>query len=109
MIGAGVSGLTTAVRLDEADRRVRIWSADPPEATTSFAGGAMWGPYLVEPLDKVRVWSRPTLDVLRKLATRPDTGVRLVAGIEASRMPAELPEWGRPARRLPHVPGQRTT
>jgi len=93
VIGAGVSGLTTAIRLAEADWRVRIWSADPPEATTSFAGGAMWGPYLVEPLDKVRIWSRQTLDELRKLASLPDTGVRLVAGIEASRTPAEPPEW----------------
>ncbi|BCB86592.1 FAD-dependent oxidoreductase [Phytohabitans suffuscus] len=96
VIGAGVSGLTTAVRLAEADLRVRIWSADPAEATTCFAGGAMWGPYLVEPLDKVRIWSRQTLDELRKLARQPNMGVRLVAGIEASRMPAEPPECQRP-------------
>ncbi|GLI03657.1 FAD-dependent oxidoreductase [Phytohabitans aurantiacus] len=94
VIGAGVSGLTTAVRLVEAGLRVRIWAAEPPEATTSMAAGAMWGPYLVEPLDKVRVWSRQTLDELRRLAIQPDTGVRLVPGIEASRTPVEPPEWG---------------
>jgi D-amino-acid oxidase len=93
VIGAGVSGLTTAVRLAEAGLRVRIWAADPPEATTSFAGGAMWGPYLVEPLDKVRIWSRTTLEELRALARQPATGVRLVPGIEASRKPVNPPEW----------------
>jgi D-amino-acid oxidase len=54
----------------------------------------MWGPYLVEPVDKVRTWSRRTLDELRRLATAPDTGVRFVPGIEASRRPVAPPEWG---------------
>jgi D-amino-acid oxidase len=94
VIGAGVSGLTTAVSLAEAGRRVRIWAAEPPQATTSMAAGAMWGPYLVEPADRVAAWSRHSLDVLRKLAGQPETGVRLVSGIEASRTPTAPPEWG---------------
>ncbi|MGN9779423.1 FAD-dependent oxidoreductase [Micromonospora sp. H33] len=94
VIGAGVSGLTTAICLAEAGLRVRIWAAEPPERTTSYAAGAMWGPYLVEPLDRVRVWSAQTLDVLQQLATDPATGVRLVSGIEASRKPVEPPKWG---------------
>lgn len=93
VIGAGVSGLTTAVHLAEAGMRVRVWTADPPEATTSYAAGAMWGPYLVEPVDKVRVWSRHTLAELRRLVTKPETGVRLTAGIEASRTPVVPHEW----------------
>jgi D-amino-acid oxidase len=93
VIGAGVSGLTTAVSIAELGKRVRIWAADPPQATTSMAAGAMWGPYLVEPLDRVAVWSRHSLDVLRKLAEQPETGVRLLAGIEASRTPADPPDW----------------
>lgn len=94
VIGAGVSGLTTAVQLAEAGLRVRVWTADPPEATTSMAAGAMWGPYLVEPVDKVRSWSSRTLEQLRQLAATPGTGVRLVHGVEASRAPVEPPEWG---------------
>ncbi|MFV2110266.1 FAD-dependent oxidoreductase [Micromonospora sp. LOL_015] len=94
VIGAGVSGLTTAICLAEAGLRVKIWAAEPPEQTTSHAAGAMWGPYLVEPVDRVRIWSAQTLEVLRQLATDPTTGVRLVSGIEASRKPAEPPEWG---------------
>jgi D-amino-acid oxidase len=54
----------------------------------------MWGPYLVEPIDRVRVWSAHTLEVLRQLAGDPATGVRLTSGIEASRTPVDPPEWG---------------
>lgn len=94
IIGAGVSGLTTAVCLAESGLRVKIWAAEPPEQTTSYAAGAMWGPYLVEPVGRVRMWSARTLDVLQQLAADPATGVRLVSGIEASRTPGEQPAWG---------------
>ncbi|MGL5826018.1 MAG: FAD-dependent oxidoreductase, partial [Nocardioides sp.] len=76
VIGAGVSGLTTAICLADAGMRVHIWTAEPPQATTSVAAGAVWGPYLVEPIDQVRVWSARTLEVLRQLAEDPRTGVR---------------------------------
>ncbi|GAA3766853.1 FAD-dependent oxidoreductase [Plantactinospora mayteni] len=94
VIGAGVSGLTTAVRLAEAGLRVTIWAAEPPERTNSYAAGAMWGTYHAEPVDRVGVWSAQTLEVLRQLAADPQTGVRLVPGLEASREPADPPEWG---------------
>ncbi len=94
VIGAGVSGLTTAICLAEAGLRVRIWTAEPPQATTSVAAGAMWGPYLVEPMDRVRLWSDRTLDELGKLAADPETGVHLVAGVEASRTEVDPPDWG---------------
>jgi D-amino-acid oxidase len=95
VVGAGVSGLTTAVLLAEDGLRVGIWTAEPPQATTSVAAGAMWGPYLVEHVDRVAVWSGQTLAVLRQLALLPETGVRIVSGIEASRTPVEPPDWGR--------------
>jgi D-amino-acid oxidase len=55
VIGAGVSGLTTAIRLAETGLRIHIWTAEPSQVTTSAAAGAMWGPYLVEPIDPVRI------------------------------------------------------
>ncbi|WP_422774205.1 FAD-dependent oxidoreductase [Plantactinospora sp. WMMC1484] len=39
VIGAGVSGLTTAICLAESGRRVKIWAAELPEQTTSYAAG----------------------------------------------------------------------
>lgn len=93
IIGAGVSGLTVGVCLAERGYRARIWAAEPPQRTTSVAAGAMWGPYLVQPLDKVERWSTETLVELKRLAGVDGTGVRLVSGIEASRSPGEPPSW----------------
>jgi D-amino-acid oxidase len=93
VIGCGVVGLTTAIRLAEADLRVCIRTADPPSATTSAVAGAMWGPYLVEPRERVAEWSRQTLAELHDQAADPATGVRLATGIEASRTPFPAPWW----------------
>jgi D-amino-acid oxidase len=93
VVGAGVCGLTTAIRLGEAGMAVTIVAAEPPEATTSAAAGAMWGPYLAEPRDRVSAWSQATLAELTRLAGEQGSGVRLVSGIEASRTVQEPPGW----------------
>jgi D-amino-acid oxidase len=92
VIGAGVSGLTTAIVLAEAGAKVRVIAQDVP-GVTSLAAGAMWGPYLVEPKDKVARWSQHSLEVFRELAADPATGVRLTSGIEASRHADVPPDW----------------
>jgi D-amino-acid oxidase len=92
VIGAGVSGLTTAVVLAEAGVRVHVVAEDLP-GRTSLAAGAMWGPYLVEPKEKVDEWSQNSLEVFRALADDPRTGVRITSGIEASRYADAPPEW----------------
>jgi len=48
VVGAGVSGLTTAVCLAEAGRGVEIRADRLPPDTTSAVAGALWGPHLVE-------------------------------------------------------------
>ncbi len=58
-----------------------------------MATGAMWGPYHVEPFEQVQAWGAATLDVLRRLADEPGTGVRIVSGVEAAREPADPPAW----------------
>ncbi len=85
VVGAGVIGLTTAVVLAEAGFAVRVLAKQMPENTTSAAAGAMWGPYLVEPRDRVQAWAEYSLRTFTGLAETPGTGVRLVTGIEASR------------------------
>ncbi len=94
VIGAGVSGLTTAIRLAEAGYRVRVLAKDPPDCTTSAAAGASWGPYLLND-EQEKQWSRHTLDVLTELAGDTATGVRLVEGLEASDEEMEIPDWAR--------------
>ncbi|MBM9435152.1 FAD-dependent oxidoreductase [Actinacidiphila bryophytorum] len=92
VIGAGVSGLTTAVVLAESGLLVHV-IADELPGHTSLAAGAMWGPYLVEPRDKVAQWSQRSLEVFGELASDSATGVRLTSGIEASRHADAPPEW----------------
>jgi D-amino-acid oxidase len=85
VIGAGVSGLTTAICLAEAGRRVTVAAADPPPRTTSAAAGAIWGPHLVGLDDRVDKWGIDTLATLTGLAADPATGVRLATGTGATR------------------------
>ncbi|MFE5868657.1 FAD-dependent oxidoreductase [Streptomyces roseifaciens] len=92
VVGAGVAGLTTAVVLAEAGTPVHVIAEQVP-GVTSIAAGAMWGPYLVEPKDKVDQWGQRSLEVFRKLAENPSTGVRLTSGIEASRTAEAPPDW----------------
>lgn len=93
VVGAGVIGLTTAVVLAEAGFPVSVLTRDLPSNTTSAAAGAMWGPYLVEPRDRVQLWARDSLRTFTRLAAMPGTGVRLVPGVEASRRVSEPPEF----------------
>ncbi|TWP46072.1 FAD-dependent oxidoreductase [Lentzea tibetensis] len=93
VLGAGVVGLTTAVTLVEAGHSVRVQAADPPEATTSAAAGALWGPWLVEPRDRVHSWAAHTLHVLTELAETPGTGVRLASGNDVSPVEHQSPHW----------------
>ncbi|RYJ31421.1 D-amino-acid oxidase [Streptomyces sp. L-9-10] len=87
-----MAGLTTAVVLAEAGASVRVIAEQVP-GVTSLAAGAMWGPYLVEPKDKVDEWGQRSLEIFRKLVENPATGVRLTSGIEASRTAEGPPEW----------------
>jgi D-amino-acid oxidase len=95
VVGAGVSGLTTAICLAEAGLATLVVTERPPRDTTSAVAGAIWGPHLVEPGERTARWGRQTLAVLRELAADPATGVRTGTGVEASRspQPAIPPPW----------------
>jgi D-amino-acid oxidase len=84
VIGAGVSGLSTALALATAGLRVSVYAADPPPRTTSAAAGALWGPHLVEASDRASRWAEMTLLRLRELAGDPVSGVREADGMAAS-------------------------
>jgi D-amino-acid oxidase len=96
VVGAGVIGLTSAIRLAEAGVRTRVWTADQADATTSYAAGASWGPHLIGEQPEVATWSLATLAVHRELAADENTGVRIVSGVEASRGTITAPAWAAP-------------
>jgi D-amino-acid oxidase len=82
VVGGGVVGLTTAVVLAERGVRVRVWTRDPAERTTSAVAGALWWPYRIEPVVRAREWALESLDVYEELAGDPEaTGVRMVEGV----------------------------
>ena len=58
VVGAGVVGLTCAVRLLEAGHRVDVVARDLPLETTSAVAAAIWYPYRALPRDKVTAGPR---------------------------------------------------
>jgi len=84
VVGAGVSGLTSAILLAERGLRVLVRAAEAPPETTSCAAGAIWGPHMVSH-EHALDWALESLAVFRDLAGKPSTGVTMVAGVEAGR------------------------
>ena len=93
VIGAGVSGLTTAICLAEAGLSVTIRTAALPGQTTSVAAGAVWGLTRVGPPERIVEWGRVGLETLAKLATEPGTGVRIAAGRRSPAARSSLTDW----------------
>lgn len=93
VVGAGVVGLTCAVRLLEAGHRVDVVARDLPLETTSAVAAALWYPYRAAPHDRVTAWAATTYDVLAGLADDPRTGVRVLPGTELLREHAPDPWW----------------
>ena len=90
VIGAGVSGLTSAICLAEAGWPVRVWTAAPPQQTTSRVAGALWAP----PRPRERAvetlpWTEHSLRVFRELANDPTTGVRMRPALTAGDLSGE--------------------
>ncbi|MZD09525.1 FAD-dependent oxidoreductase [Streptomyces sp. SID5785] len=94
VIGGGVIGWSTALTLAWRGRRVRVWSRDPVERTTSAVAGALWWPYRIDPQDRVGPWSLRSLRLYEEWAARPDeTGVRMVEGVHAGTRLDGLGSW----------------
>ena len=93
MVGAGVIGLTCAVRLLEQGHRVDVLARDLPLETTSAVAAALWYPYRAYPFEQVTAWSKVTFEVLARLAGDDETGVRMRSGTELHRARTADPWW----------------
>jgi len=80
VVGAGVSGLTTAVCLLEAGASVSVRTAGAPIGTTSAVAGAMIGPVAAGDGATQRAWSAVSDRKFRGLAEEPGTGVAVRRG-----------------------------
>ena len=96
MVGAGVVGLTCAVRLLEAGHRVDVLARDLPLETTSAVAAAFWYPYRALPRTGSPPGRRTSYAVFDALAdTDPESGVRMVEGTEVFTEREPDPWWRR--------------
>jgi D-amino-acid oxidase len=93
VVGAGVIGLSCAVRLLEGGHHVDVVARDLPLETASAVAAALWYPYRASPYERVTGWSRDTYRELASLAGLDGTGVRMLAGTELHRTPTADPWW----------------
>ncbi|KPN63008.1 FAD dependent oxidoreductase [Aliiroseovarius crassostreae] len=96
VIGAGLSGLTTATILARQGYEVTVMADKIAVDSASIVATAIWHVYLVDPDDKrILDWSSRTLEVLVQLAeTEAKSGVELIEGVELYRNSEEaLPPW----------------
>jgi D-amino-acid oxidase len=93
VIGCGIIGLTSGIRLLEAGFDVEIVACGLPPATTSDVAAAIWYPYRCHPEEKALEWGRKTLHACYSLATSPDAGIRPVTFTEYLPEPSPDPWW----------------
>lgn len=98
VVGAGVVGLSCAVRLAEAGHRVDVLARELPLETTSVTAGGLWLPFLAQPVEAVARWSRRTLDAFLDLAGQ-DAGVTVREGYLLG-TGRERPAWSTGVPRL---------
>ena len=67
VVGAGVSGLTTGIRLLEEGWNVKIMTENMSPNTVSDTAAAWWYPFLAEPIEKTNRWSSETFKEFLRL------------------------------------------
>lgn len=93
VVGAGVVGLSCAVRLLEAGHDVDVVARDLPLETTSAVAAALWYPYRAYPFERVTAWSHSSYAEFETLAGVDGAGVRMLAGTELHRSRTADPWW----------------
>ncbi len=93
VVGAGVVGLSCAVRLLERGHDVAVVARDLPLETTSSVAAALWYPHRAYPFERVTAWGATTYAAFADLADVAGTGVRLRRGTEVLRQAGTRPWW----------------
>ena len=76
IIGAGVNGLSTGIRLLQSGFNVDIFADKISPNTTSDIAAAIWLPYKAYPEDKIINWARESLSEFLYLEKNmPEAGI----------------------------------
>ena len=91
VVGAGVIGLTSAIRLREAGHDADIVAAElPTETVASSVAGAIWYPYRTSQNARAAGWSSRTLEVFTAAAQAGLPGVAMREAIDL--LPEAMPD-----------------
>ena len=93
VIGCGIIGLTTAIRLREAGFDAHIIAKGKGPDTASAVAAAMWEPFMANPRDKILNWAAEAYRVFRDHAELPESGVDAVVSRNYLRVAVEKPFW----------------
>ena len=93
VVGAGVSGISSGIRLIEDGWNVTIWASEFSPNTTSDIAAALWYPFLSAPVEKTDIWGSNTYGVLKELSTQSGTGISMTQTYEYFRESQPDPSW----------------
>lgn len=106
VVGGGIVGLTSAVRLQDEGLRVTVVTADEPRSTTSAVAAAVWYPTATAESSQVAAWTAGTFVELARQAAEhvPGVSMRRTRMLSHRPQPRAVPWWGAAVpdlRRLP--------
>ncbi len=93
VLGCGVIGLTSGIRLLENDYEVEIIAASIPPDTTSNVATAYWYPFRVNPPEKVLPWASLTYKKYMELAKISGIGIGVFNFVQIFDRKVEDPFW----------------
>jgi len=100
VVGAGVSGLSTGIRLLENGFNVKIMAGEISPNTVSDTAAAWWYPFLAEPIEKTNQWASETFKQLLQLKNENKLEfITMRLGREYLEEKCEPPGW---SLELPH-------
>lgn len=93
VVGSGVSGLATGLKLLDAGFDVTLIARELPPNTTSDVAAAFWYPDGAEPVARVRRWAAVSHQEFLRLTAVPESGVSLKPLVDLFKEPVAPPEW----------------
>jgi D-amino-acid oxidase len=104
VVGAGISGLSCAIRIQQAGARVAVVTADEPGQTVSAVAAAVWYPSHTDADPRVLGWAASTFEQLSEQAAQGVPGVVMRPTRMLLRGSTISPWWARAVPDFRHAP-----